>query len=131
LTPKTAAVEKFKGDQAGGRRSTSPKIRSEGALIGTWKLLYNFPFQYPKLFSQFSVKLTTAALMSFSGLPPLHCKKRLTIFPSPAGMSQTKPSLAGNNYIVAPSKDIWMKNPGSIPPFSSNTSSLNIILDEF
>jgi hypothetical protein len=27
----------------------------------------------------------------------LHCKKRLTIFPSPAGMSLTKLSLAGNN----------------------------------
>ncbi len=27
-------------------------------------------------------------------------KKRLPIFPSPAGMSQTKLSLAGNNYII-------------------------------
>jgi hypothetical protein len=30
----------------------------------------------------------------------LHCKKRLTIFPSPAGMSLTKPSLGGNNEII-------------------------------
>jgi hypothetical protein len=28
---------------------------------------------------------------------PLHCKKRLAIFPSPAGMSQTKLFLAANN----------------------------------
>jgi hypothetical protein len=30
----------------------------------------------------------------------IHCKKSLTIFPSPAGMSLTKLSLAGNNFIV-------------------------------
>jgi hypothetical protein len=30
-----------------------------------------------------------------------HCKKRLTIFPSPAGMSLTKLSLTGNNLIIA------------------------------
>ncbi len=31
---------------------------------------------------------------------PLHCKKRLDVFPSPAGTSLTKLSLAGNNYII-------------------------------
>ncbi len=30
----------------------------------------------------------------------LHCKKRLVTFPSPAGMSLTKLSLAGNNLII-------------------------------
>ncbi len=30
----------------------------------------------------------------------LHCKKRFAIFPSPAGMSLTKLSLAGNYYII-------------------------------
>jgi hypothetical protein len=30
----------------------------------------------------------------------LHGKKRLTIFPSPAGMSLTKLSLAGNDLII-------------------------------
>ncbi len=30
----------------------------------------------------------------------LHCQKRLSIFPSPAGMSLTKLSLAGKNLIV-------------------------------
>jgi hypothetical protein len=30
----------------------------------------------------------------------LRCKKRLAIFPSPAGMSLTKLSLGGNNYII-------------------------------
>ncbi len=29
----------------------------------------------------------------------LHCKKRLAVYPSPAGMSLTKLSLAGNNII--------------------------------
>jgi hypothetical protein len=30
----------------------------------------------------------------------LHCEKKFTIFPSPAGMSLTKLSLAGNNLII-------------------------------
>ncbi len=30
----------------------------------------------------------------------VHCKKRLTIFPSPAGMSLTKLSQAGNNLSI-------------------------------
>jgi hypothetical protein len=30
----------------------------------------------------------------------IHCKKRFAVFPSPSGMSQTKLSLAGNNYII-------------------------------
>jgi hypothetical protein len=30
----------------------------------------------------------------------LHCKKRLAIFPSPAGMALTKLSLAKNNLII-------------------------------
>jgi hypothetical protein len=30
----------------------------------------------------------------------IHCKKRLSCFPSPAGMSLTKLSLAGNNFII-------------------------------
>ncbi len=31
----------------------------------------------------------------------LHCKKRLAVFPSPAGMSLTKLSLAGNLQIIS------------------------------
>ncbi len=30
----------------------------------------------------------------------IHCEKRLATFPSPAGMSLTKLSLAGNNQII-------------------------------
>ncbi len=30
----------------------------------------------------------------------IHCKKRLAVFPSPAGMSLTELSLAGNNLII-------------------------------
>jgi hypothetical protein len=37
-------------------------------------------------------------LVFFLGL--IHCKKRLAIFPSPAGMSLTKLSLAGSNLII-------------------------------
>ncbi len=33
-----------------------------------------------------------------------HCKKELAIFPSPAGMSLTKLSLGGKNYII-PAQD--------------------------
>jgi hypothetical protein len=33
-------------------------------------------------------------------LGEVHCKKLLTIFPSPAGMSLTKTFLAGNNLII-------------------------------
>ncbi len=32
----------------------------------------------------------------------LHCKKRLAIFPSSAGISLIKLSLAGNNQIISP-----------------------------
>jgi hypothetical protein len=35
----------------------------------------------------------------------VHCKKRLAIFPSPAGMSLTKISLAGNNLIIPGQKE--------------------------
>ncbi len=30
----------------------------------------------------------------------VHCKKRFAVFPSPSGMSLTKPFLAGNNLII-------------------------------
>jgi hypothetical protein len=35
----------------------------------------------------------------------LHCKKRLASFPSPAGMSLTKRSLAGNNLIISTARE--------------------------
>jgi hypothetical protein len=36
----------------------------------------------------------------FFGSTTLHCIKKLSFFPSPAGMSLTKLSLAGNNLII-------------------------------
>ncbi len=42
----------------------------------------------------------------------LHCKKRLTIFPCPAGMSPTKLSLAGNNLIVHGEGEFGKWHPG-------------------
>jgi hypothetical protein len=38
----------------------------------------------------------------------LHRKKRLTIFPSPAGMSLTKLSLGGNNKIFSHLGKVWL-----------------------
>ncbi len=38
----------------------------------------------------------------------LHCKKRLTIFPSPAGMSLTKLYLVGNNIINSRPGRVWL-----------------------
>jgi hypothetical protein len=43
---------------------------------------------------------TTARSIQQVLLERLHCKKRLAIFLSPAGMSLTKLSLAGNNLII-------------------------------
>jgi hypothetical protein len=34
------------------------------------------------------------------GIFKVHCKKKLAIFPSPAGMSLTKLSLGGKNKII-------------------------------
>jgi hypothetical protein len=34
------------------------------------------------------------------GIPTVHCKKRLAVFPSPDEMSLTKLPLAGNNFIL-------------------------------
>jgi hypothetical protein len=39
--------------------------------------------------------------MKLSDVGSIHCKKRLAIFPSPAGILRTKLSLAGNNLIIA------------------------------
>jgi hypothetical protein len=38
----------------------------------------------------------------------IHCKKRLSFFPSPAGMSLTKLSLAGNNLINNSPGRVWL-----------------------
>ncbi len=42
----------------------------------------------------------------------LHCKKKWTIFPSPAGMSLTKLSLAGNNLIFPIQGEFGLLHPG-------------------
>jgi len=41
-------------------------------------------------------------LLLVADMDRLHCKKGLVIFPSPAGMSLTKLSLAGNNLPIVP-----------------------------
>jgi hypothetical protein len=49
----------------------------------------------------------------------IHCKKRLSFFPSPAGMSLTKLSLVGNNLILPGQEDFGQLNPsrGREKPF--------------
>ncbi len=41
----------------------------------------------------------------------IHCRKRLTLFPSPAGMSLTKLSLVGNNLIIPAWERLFSDNP--------------------
>jgi hypothetical protein len=45
--------------------------------------------------------LAMAAHFAFCEGLSVHCKKRLSFFPSPAGMSLAKLSLAGNNLIIS------------------------------
>jgi hypothetical protein len=42
-------------------------------------------------------------IAAFLSVGTLHCKKRLSIFPSPAGMSLIIHSLAGN-YLIIPAQ---------------------------
>ncbi len=63
---------------------------------------------WPSVFFEYAVysEESTTSIIDYPGEVKLsvsnkvHCMKRLAIFPSPAGMSQTKPSLAGNNFII-------------------------------
>ncbi len=56
----------------------------------------------------------------------LHCKKRLAIFPSPAGMSLTKISLAGNNQII-PREQLNFSPPGRVWLVTSRLGTGNSI----
>ncbi len=38
---------------------------------------------------------------------PLHCKKELAVFPSPAGMSLIKLFLGGNNLVFSRPERVW------------------------
>jgi len=44
-------------------------------------------------------------------LSPIHCKKSLSIFPSPAGMSLTKLSLTGKKLIIPGQGELWSVTP--------------------
>jgi hypothetical protein len=39
--------------------------------------------------------------------PPIHCKKELAVFPSPAGMSLIKLFLGGNNLVFSRPERVW------------------------
>ena len=48
----------------------------------------------------FNKKFEGKSLKHHGGKMAIHCKKRLALFPFPAGMSLTKLSLAGNYKII-------------------------------
>ncbi len=50
--------------------------------------------------------------LKHGALHTVHCKKRFAVFPSPAGMSLTKPSLAGNNLIIPVLGEFGKWHPG-------------------
>jgi len=51
--------------------------------------------------------LDTCLGLKMAGLNSVHCKKGLAMFPSPAGMSLTKLSLAGNNLPSPSPGKVW------------------------
>ncbi len=56
--------------------------------------------QFEYIVGESGVRVALGMTVLFSNVyifVTLHCKKRLVVFPSPAGMSLTKLSLAGNN----------------------------------
>jgi hypothetical protein len=59
-------------------------------------------FKVKRKYRRLQLQGYTDSISSFTREPFLvHCKKRLSIFPSPAGMPLTKLSMAGNNLIIS------------------------------
>jgi hypothetical protein len=80
----------------------------EGGVPGTTRHLVSSVFQGRSVrFSQHSPTISFKKLRCF-----LHCKKRLLIFPSLAGMWLTKLSLAGNNKIIPGQGEFGQWHPG-------------------
>ncbi len=67
---------------AGGRGASFTDSRKSG-------LLYVFSFHSPEAWLA------------------IHCKKELAVFPSPAGMSQIKLFLGGNNLVFSRPERVW------------------------
>ncbi len=63
-------------------------------------------------FFQDSTATFTAVSYNTALQKVIHSKKRLAVFPSPAGMSPTKLSLAGNNLIIPLQLEFGKWNPG-------------------
>jgi hypothetical protein len=74
---------------------------SSANTILLFSLPLDFLFKYHPLLFLIQFALFSAVLS-----PPPHCKKNLTNFPTPAGMTLTKLSLAGNNLIIPGQGDI-------------------------
>ncbi len=67
----------------------------------------------PKCVMFYSYTVKKLSLKSlYKSVHSLHCKKRLAVFPSPAGMSLTKLSLAGNNLIIPTQGEFGKWHPG-------------------
>ncbi len=84
------------------RVKIAPVRSLERIILGMWKVLMICPSR-----SDTAVFLLVRGLqrplgvsMDISSIDKIHCKKRLAIFLSQAGMSLTKLSLAGHNLII-------------------------------
>ncbi len=89
------------------RKGSPPLIHKIPGTVSRDFLLQVFFMHLRSLFfrkfaSQGAPPVSTTPAAS---MPP-HCRKRLSFFPSPAGMSLTKLSLAGNNLIIPGLREI-------------------------
>ncbi len=77
-------------------------------LSGKWvRSLYSFPFRRSVPMQVFSITFRNdlqRKVVSIGYMERIHCKKRLAIFPSPAGVSITKLSLGGKFFTVLGAK---------------------------
>ncbi len=64
------------------------------------KVIFYVDYHLKNLGNLFKLHIQALSFYNFMFGKFLHCKKRLSIFPSPAGMSLTKLSVAGNNLII-------------------------------
>ena len=90
-------------------------VKEEAHRFFCWHRIYTllwFP-PLPFLSLRSDPRLTVVLISHAPGLQTLpsfllHCTKTLAIFPSPAGMSLTKLSLAGNNKIILAQGEVWL-----------------------
>jgi hypothetical protein len=92
--------------------STASKNSSRCWIFQSVKYLSSFP-SCPPSPTQLPIPYPSpSSLPTPLYSPPLHCKKRLAVFPSPTGMSLTKLSLARNNLIIPAQGGFGKGHPG-------------------